>query len=200
MSDEQVTTVAEPGTAASAEVVAAVPVTVAASSRPERRQNRRPSGRRRSGGKRPERARPEFDHKIISIRRVTRVVSGGRRFNFSVALVAGNRKGMVGVGLGKAGDTALAIEKAMRAAKRSIIVVPLNPKTQSIAHEVSAKYCASQVLIVPVAGRGLVAGSSVRTVLELGGVKDVMAKILSRSKNQLNNARAAIKAIRTLRP
>lgn len=163
------------------------------------RQDKRPQGgrRRRSGEKRPERARSEYDHKIISIRRVARVVAGGRRFNFSVALVAGNRRGMVGVGTGKAGDTALAIEKAMRAAKNAMITLPLD-KDSRIPHEVRAKYCASDIVIVPVPGRGLVAGSSVRTVLELAGVKDVMGKILSRSKNQLNNARAAVAALKTL--
>lgn len=166
-----------------------------------RRGDRRGQGsgrRRREGAKRPERARAEYDHKIVSIRRVARVVAGGRRFNFSVSLVAGNRKGMVGVGIGKAGDTALAIDKAMRSAKRHMIKLPLTEEGR-LPHEVRAKYCASEVMIIPVPGRGLVAGSSVRTVLELGGVKDVMAKILSRSKNQLNNARAAVKALQTLR-
>lgn len=162
-------------------------------------RDKRQQGRRRRGGdKRPERARAEYDHKIVSIRRVARVVAGGRRFNFSVSLVAGNRKGQVGVGVGKAGDTALAIDKAMRSAKRNMVILPLTDESR-IPHEVRAKYCASEVIIVPVPGRGLVAGSSVRIVLELGGVKDVMAKILSRSKNQLNNARAATKALATLR-
>lgn len=156
------------------------------------RSERRP----RRGSKREER-KVEYDHKIVNIRRVARVVAGGRRFNFSVALVAGNRKGMVGVGIGKAGDTALAIDKAMRDAKRTMIKLPLTTKGR-LPHEVGAKYGASEVVIIPVPGRGLVAGSSVRTVLELGGVKDVMAKILSRSKNQLNNARAALDALKKL--
>lgn len=166
-------------------------------------RGRRPKGgergerRVRRGGKREER-KVEYDHKIVSIRRVARVVAGGRRFNFSVSLIAGNRRGMVGVGIGKAGDTALAIDKAMRDAKRAMIKLPLTSKGR-LPHEVEAKYGASRVVIVPVPGRGLVAGSSVRTVLELGGVKDVMAKILSRSKNQLNNARAALEALKKLR-
>lgn len=147
--------------------------------------------------KRQERARSEFDNKIISIRRVTRVVAGGRRFSFSVAIVIGNKKGSVGVGIGKASDTALAIEKATRSAKKHIIVVPLT-KEKSIPHEISAKYCASKVIIMPAVGRGLSAGGSVRNVLELAGVKDVTSKILSRSKNKLNNAQAAIKALSKL--
>ena len=154
--------------------------------------------RTRRAPRREERPRSEFDQKIISIRRVARVMAGGRRFNFSVAIVAGNKMGKVGVGLGKAGDTQLAIEKAVRSAKKNMITIPLN-KDKMIRHDVDAKYSSSRVMIQPAKGRGLVAGSSVRTVLELGGVRDVTAKIFSRSKNQLNNARAAVKALKELR-
>ncbi len=149
------------------------------------------------GGGSFERVRPEFDTKIIQIRRVTRVVSGGRRFAFSVALIAGNRKGSVGVGIGKAADTAAAIEKATKNAKKNMLKVSLS-KTMMIPHEVNAKSVSSDVIIMPAPGRGMVAGSSVRNVLELAGVKDVRAKILSGSKNKLNNARAAILALRQL--
>jgi small subunit ribosomal protein S5 len=151
----------------------------------------------RKAPQRKERVKPEFDQKIINIRRVTRVVAGGRRFSFSVALVAGNRKGQVGVGLGKAGDTSLAIEKAFRDAKRHMLKVKMT-KTRSIPHEVGAKYSSSVLTVMPAPGRGLIAGSSVRDVLELAGITDITAKILSRSKNKLNNARAAIKALNTL--
>lgn len=142
--------------------------------------------------------RSEFDQKIVSIRRVTRVVAGGRRFSFSVVVIVGDRKGKVGVGIGKAGDTALAIEKSVRVAKKNMLKVVLTKKN-SIPHDVSAKYCASCVTILPASGKGMVAGSSVRTVLELAGVKDVTAKIFSRSKNQLNNARAAMLALSQLK-
>jgi small subunit ribosomal protein S5 len=161
------------------------------------RQRRNPR-RQRRGGRRDERARSEFDQKIISIRRVTRVMAGGRRFSFSVAMVIGNKKGKVGVGIGKASDTQLAIEKATRSARKSLIEVPLN-KEMHIPHDVSSKYASSEVMIMPAPGRGLVAGSSVRTVLELAGVKDVTAKIFSRSKNKLNNARATILALKGLK-
>ena len=124
-------------------------------------------------------------------------MAGGRRFNFSAGLVLGDKKGRVGVGLGKAADTAQAIEKATRAAKRNMINLNLT-KNRSIAHNVEAKYCASRVEIRPSPGRGLVAGSSVRTVLELAGVSDVTAKLLSRSKNPINNARAAIEALKKI--
>lgn len=145
-----------------------------------------------------ERIKPEFDNKLIQIRRVTRVVAGGRRFAFSVALVAGNRKGSVGVGIGKAADTAAAIEKATKNAKKNMIKVLLN-KDMMIPHEVMAKESSATVMIMPAAGRGMVAGSSVRNVLELAGIKNVRAKIQSGSKNKLNNARATIKALQQLR-
>jgi len=164
----------------------------------DRRDDKRNPRRPRRGGRREERARSEFEQKIISIRRVTRVVAGGRRFAFSVAMVIGDKKGKVGVGLGKAGDTQLAIEKATRDAKKNLLIVPMN-KDQHIPHDVHTKYSSSEVMIMPAPGRGLVAGSSVRTVLELAGVKDVTAKIFSRSKNKLNNAKAAIEALRQLK-
>ena len=155
----------------------------------------RRGGERRSGRGAREGGRSEFAQKIIGIRRVARVMAGGRRFNFSVALVLGDKKGRVGVGLGKATDTALAIEKPTRDAKRNILALDLT-KNSSIKHDIQAKYCASVVAIRPSLGSGLVAGSSVRAVLELGGVTDVTAKLLSRSKNSINNARAAIEALR----
>lgn len=153
---------------------------------------------RKQGPRREPRAKPEFDQKIISIRRVTRVVTGGRRFAFSVAIVAGNKKGLVGVGIGKAGDTSLAIDKALRNAKKHMITVRLT-KDMSIPHDVDSKYCGSRVVLMPAPGRGIIAGSSVRSVLELAGIKNAGAKILSRSKNQLNNAKAAVDALSKLR-
>ncbi|MDP3965837.1 MAG: 30S ribosomal protein S5 [bacterium] len=166
---------------------------------------RRGADRDRGGRGRPTRGprkdrderRSEFSQKLIGIRRVARVMAGGRRFNFSVAIVLGDKKGRVGVGLGKAADTALAIEKATRAAKRGMLAVNLT-KTRSIPRNVEAKYCASVVEIRPSPGRGLVAGSSVRAVLELAGISDVTAKLLSRSKNPLNNARAAMAALQAV--
>ena len=169
---------------------------------PERAQ-RAPRGGdrdRRGGGRRSSQnrdQRSEFAQKLIGIRRVARVMAGGRRFNFSVGIVIGDKQGRVGVGLGKAADTQLAIDKATRSAKRNMVLIPLT-KSRSVAHNVHAKYCASVVEIRPSPGRGLVAGSSVRTVLELAGVTDVTAKLLSRSKNPLNNARAAMEALKSI--
>lgn len=147
--------------------------------------------------RRSTRVKPEFDHKIVSLRRVTRVMAGGRRFSFSVCVVAGNKKGMVGVGQGKAADTPLAIEKAFRDAKKNMITVNTT-KGMSIPHEVEAKYAASRVKIMPARGKGILAGSSVRTVLEFAGLREIGAKLFSRSKNSANNAHVTIKALKGL--
>jgi len=129
------------------------------------KKNRRPGG-----PKREPRVKSEYDQKILNIRRVTRVASGGRRFNFSVAIVIGNRKGSVGVGTGKAGDTSLAIDKAVRDAKKNLIHVR-STKDFSIPHEVSCKYSSARVMLKPAPGRGIIAGSAMRDVLELAGLK-----------------------------
>ncbi len=173
-------------------VVVADKKTGIATVEPRKRTSRRPS-RRPQRGERRDRA-PEFDQKIIGIRRVTRVMAGGRRFSFSVAMVIGDKKGRVGVGVGKAGDTALAIEKAIRNAKKNMITIK-RTDTNSISHNTEAKYGSTEIQIRPAQGRGLVAGASLRTVLELGGVTDVTSKILSRSKNKTNIARAAVQAL-----
>src|SRR3989344_835459 len=136
-------------------------------------REKRNSGRRGSSF---GRVKPEFDQKIIDIRRVTRVVAGGGRFSFSVALVAGDKKGSVGLGLGKAGDTALAINNAVPNAKKNMIRLKLT-KTMSIPHELSATYSSSEVVIMPNRGRGLVAGSVIRDIVKLSGMKDITGKI-----------------------
>ena len=149
-------------------------------------------------GKREERPRSEFDQKTLLLRRVARVTAGGRRFSFSAAIVIGDHKGRVGVGIGKGGDTAGSIEKALRDAKKNMITVKTT-KTMSIPHDVYAKESSGIVQIRPAPERGIVAGSAVKMVLELAGVKDVTAKIFSPSKNKLNIARATIKALATLK-
>ena len=154
----------------------------------------------RAGGRggRAPRERGEFDQVTIDARRVARVMAGGRRFNFSLVVVIGDKKGRVGVGLGKAADTALAIDKATRDAKKHLFIVP-RTKSGSIPHQVDAKYSSSIVEIIPSKGRGLVAGSAMRTVLDLAGVTDVVTKIHTRTKNKLTIARATIAALKKLR-
>lgn len=195
--------VVEAGAAPEAAPVAAAPAAEGAEAKGPRGRGRGRGGRDgrggRPGGNRGRDVRKsEFDQKMINIRRVARVVSGGRRFSFSVAIIIGNKKGKVGVGVGKAGDTTLAIDKAVRDAKKNLITIPLT-KDSSIPHDISAKYTASRVTLIPAQGRGLVAGSSVRPLLELAGITNVIAKMHSGSKNGLNNARAAIEALKTIK-
>lgn len=171
------------------------------SSSPRRGTFRRPGGKPgdRRGGRKfgARREKPEFDQKILSVRRVTRVMAGGRRFSFSVAVLIGDRKGSVGLGLGKSNDTTMAINKAVASAKKNMIKVPVN-KDMEIGHEVAGKFKASRVMLMPNKGKGLVAGGAIREMMLLAGVKNTTAKIFSRSKNHLNNAKAAMKALKTL--
>lgn len=162
--------------------------------------NNRPGGARRPGGRtggrpdRGERPKPEFDQKMLDIRRVTRVVAGGRRFSFSVTLVAGDKKGRIGVGVGKATDTTLAINKAFNDAKRNMIKLKMT-ESNSIPHDVSAKYNSGRVFLMPNKSRGVVVGSAMRSVIELAGITDVTGRVISGSKNKLNIARATVKAL-----
>ncbi len=144
-----------------------------------------------------DRPKPEFDQKIISIRRVTRVVSGGRRMSFAVALAIGDKKGSVGMGTGKAGDTALAINKALRSARKQMIKIKTT-KDMSIPYDVSAKFSSAKITIMPNRGKGLVAGSTARDILTLAGLKNVTSKLHSGSKNRLNNGRAVMAALAQL--
>ncbi|MFA6969123.1 MAG: 30S ribosomal protein S5 [Candidatus Paceibacterota bacterium] len=193
------TTPAEVAPAAAPTSEVGVPATsVGTASRPGGRSSMRGRAPRQGGRTRPPRERGEFDQVTIDARRVARVMAGGRRFNFSLVVVIGDRKGRVGVGLGKGVDTALAIDKATRDAKKHLFTVP-RTASGSIPHQVSMKYSSSTVEIIPSKGRGLVAGSAVRTVLDLAGVTDVVTKIHSRSKNKLTMARATVAALKKLR-
>lgn len=166
--------------------------------------NTKPSyGQKREGGERKpraffERPKPEFDQKMVSIRRVTRVVAGGRRMTFAVALAIGDKKGSVGLGTGKGGDTAVAIAKALRQAKKNMFKIKTT-KEMSIPHEVSDKFSSSKLTMMPNRGKGLVAGSTVRDMLILAGLKNITAKLHSGSKNKLNNARVAYATLYQLR-
>lgn len=186
------------------ETVFAVPAPVAPVVDRQQRGDRR-DGRRefRKNERKPRpntrepRVKPEFDNKLLEIRRVARVVAGGRRFSFSASVVVGDRNGRVGVGVGKASDTPIAIEKAVRDGKKEMVKIPLHNK--SIRHSVEAKYGSARITVNPAPGKGIIAGSSARDVFEMAGITAVSAKFLSRSKNKINNARAAIKALSKLK-
>ena len=141
----------------------------------------------------------EYEDQVLDLRRVTRVTAGGKRFRFRATVVIGNKKGKVGVGIGKGPDVQKAIEKAKNHAKKSVIDLKL--KENTIPHEVEAKFSAARVLIKPAApGHGLLAGGSPRVVLKLAGVQDATAKCIGRTKNKLTNALAAIEALKKLTP
>ncbi|PIQ91859.1 MAG: 30S ribosomal protein S5 [Parcubacteria group bacterium CG11_big_fil_rev_8_21_14_0_20_39_14] len=146
-----------------------------------------------------QKTKDEFDSKLVDLARVVRVVAGGRRFSFRAVMVVGNRAGKVGVGAAKGADVSLAVEKATRLAKKNLITVPITEKG-TIFHLVEAKYGASKILLKPLSGsRGIVAGGAVRAVCDLAGIKSISSKVISRSGNKLNNARATIKALRALK-
>lgn len=141
----------------------------------------------------------EFKEKVLDLRRVTRVVAGGKRFRFRATIVLGDEKGRVGVGVAKGLDVQQAVQKGKAAAKKDIIRVNLKDQ-RTIAHEVLAKFSAAKVLLKPaVSGHGLRAGGAVRAVLALAGVKDVTAKCLGRTPNKLTNALATIEALKKLK-
>lgn len=151
---------------------------------------------RRSGGR--ERERSEYDRKLLDVRRVARVVKGGRRFSFRATVVIGNRRGKVGVGVAKGPDVSIAQEKAVARAKKGLILVPIT-KEGSIVHEVRAKYAAARVILRPrPVGSGIMAGGSVRAVAELAGIRNLSGKIVSRSPNKLTNAMATLQALAEL--
>ncbi|HOK20618.1 MAG TPA: 30S ribosomal protein S5 [Candidatus Paceibacterota bacterium] len=140
-----------------------------------------------------------FEEKLLDLRRVTRVVAGGKRFSFRATLVIGDRAGRVGVGVAKGRDVSEAIAKAKAKAKKRVIEVPVVNDT--IPHEVRSKYCAAEVVLKPAQrGHGIVAGGAVRTVCELAGIKDLSAKILSRTPNKLSNAMATLNALKKVKP
>jgi len=141
----------------------------------------------------------EFDSRLLDLARVTRVTAGGKRLSFRAVIVSGNKKGKIGVGVAKGRDVAIAIEKATRAAQKNMIEVPVLQET--IPHQVDAKYSSAYLILRPQAkGRGLVAGGAVRTICELAGIKNISSKLISKSRNKLNIARATIKALLKLRP
>ena len=146
---------------------------------------------------RTEAQKPEMNDTIVNIRRVAKTVKGGRNMRFSVTVVVGDKEGRVGVGLGKAQEIPEAVRKATEDAKKNIITVPTVGTT--IPHKHVGVYGAGRVLLMPAAkGTGVIAGSSVRTVLEMAGLKDVRAKSIG-SNNAVNMAYATLQGLKELK-
>lgn len=149
------------------------------------------------GGESRERGSSEFQERVINVNRCAKVVKGGRRFSFSALVVVGDRSGRVGYALGKANEVADAIRKGTDMAKRSMIPITMRDKT--IPHEAEARFSGAHVFMRPASpGTGVIAGGGMRAVLELAGVRDVLAKSLG-SANPLNVVRATIRALESLR-
>lgn len=139
----------------------------------------------------------EFEDKVVQVHRVSKKTKGGNRMGFSVVVVVGDKKGRVGVGLGKAPDVASAIRKGSNYAKKHLIDVPMNGST--IPHDVYVKLGAAKILLKPAPkGTGVIAGGPVRAVIEAAGIRDVVSKILG-TNNQASNVYATLHALKQLR-
>jgi small subunit ribosomal protein S5 len=153
--------------------------------------------RRRQSGEGDQRERSEFEQKVVEVKRVTRVTAGGKRMRFRALVVIGDRRGRVGMGLKKGGDVSESVNKAVNAAKKSMITLPLVNET--IPHEMNVKYKSSALMLKPAKpGTGVIAGGAVRQVFELAGVKNVVSKMLG-SNNKVNNIKAVFEAFQKMK-
>jgi len=143
-------------------------------------------------------SKTEWSERVVALQRVTKVVKGGKKLSFRAVVVVGDEQGKVGVGMGKAGDVITAVRKGVTDGKKNVITVPLT-SSDSIPHIINGKFGSAKLVLRPSApGSGVIAGGSVRIVLELAGIKNILSKQLG-SNNLLNNARATINGLSNLR-
>ena len=178
-------TVAEAAEAANEEVEAAKPA-------------RRSRSRKKKVETKEEKPESEWKEQVVQIRRVTKVVKGGKKLSFRAIVVVGNKKGQVGVGCAKASEVIIAIQKAITDGRKNLITVPIFKTT--IPHPITGRSGAGAVMLRPASqGTGIIAGGSVRSVLELAGIENILSKSLG-SNSPLNAANATLEALKSLTP
>ena len=177
---------------------AAEEVVVEENTAEDKQSRRRSRGRKQKIETSEEKPQSEWTERVVQIRRVTKVVKGGKKLSFRAVVIVGNKKGQVGVGCAKASEVIIAIQKAIADGRKNLITVPIFKTT--IPHPITGRSGSGEVMLKPASqGTGIIAGGSVRLVLELAGIENILSKSLG-SKSPLNAAYATIEALKSLTP
>lgn len=180
------------------ETVEVAEVAVEENAADDKQSKRRPRGRKQKIETSEEKPQSEWTERVVQIRRVTKVVKGGKKLSFRAVVIVGNKKGQVGVGCAKASEVIIAIQKAIADGRKNLITVPIFKTT--IPHPITGRSGSGEVMLRPASqGTGIIAGGSVRLVLELAGIENILSKSLG-SKSPLNAAYATIEALKSLTP
>lgn len=180
------------------ETVEVAEVAVEENAADDRQSRRRPRGRKQKIETTEEKPQSEWTERVVQIRRVTKVVKGGKKLSFRAVVIVGNKKGQVGVGCAKASEVIIAIQKAIADGRKNLVTVPIFKTT--IPHPITGRSGSGEVMLKPASqGTGIIAGGSVRLVLELAGIENILSKSLG-SKSPLNAAYATIEALKNLTP
>ncbi len=180
------------------ETVEVAEVAVEENAADDRQSRRRPRGKKQKIETTEEKPQSEWTERVVQIRRVTKVVKGGKKLSFRAVVIVGNKKGQVGVGCAKASEVIIAIQKAIADGRKNLVTVPIFKTT--IPHPITGRSGSGEVMLRPASqGTGIIAGGSVRLVLELAGIENILSKSLG-SKSPLNAAYATIEALKNLTP
>ena len=180
------------------ETVEVAEVAVEENAADDRQSRRRPRGRKQKIETTEEKPQSEWTESVVQISRVTKVVKGGKKLSFRAVVIVGNKKGQVGVGCAKASEVIIAIQKAIADGRKNLVTVPIFKTT--IPHPITGRSGSGEVMLKPASqGTGIIAGGSVRLVLELAGIENILSKSLG-SKSPLNAAYATIEALKNLTP